>query len=34
MSRTAYDASGRAVEYGVHCYRPDRYSFEVTLVDK
>ena len=34
MSRTAYDASGRAVEYGLHCYRPDRYSFEVTLVDK
>jgi DNA-binding GntR family transcriptional regulator len=34
MSRTAYDASGRAVEYGVHCYRPDRYSFEVTLVDR
>ncbi|MCL9664830.1 GntR family transcriptional regulator [Curtobacterium albidum] len=34
MTRTAYDASGRAVEYGVHCYRPDRYSFEVTLVDK
>jgi DNA-binding GntR family transcriptional regulator len=34
MSRTAYDASGRAVEYGAHCYRPDRYSFEVTLVDK
>ncbi|MFZ7088355.1 GntR family transcriptional regulator [Curtobacterium sp. RRHDQ10] len=34
MSRTAYDASGRAVEVGYHCYRPDRYSFEVTLVDK
>ena len=34
MSRTAYDASGRAVEYGLHCYRPDRDSFEVTLVDK
>lgn len=34
MTRTAYDASGRAAEYGVHCYRPDRYSFEVTLVDK
>jgi len=34
MTRTAYVASGRAVEYGVHCYRPDRYSFEVTLVDK
>lgn len=34
MSRTAYDAAGRAVEYGVHCYRPDRYSFEMTLVDR
>lgn len=34
MSRTAYDASGRAVEVGYHCYRPDRYSFEITLVDK
>jgi DNA-binding GntR family transcriptional regulator len=34
MRRTAYDASGRAVEVGSHCYRPDRYSFEVTLVDK
>lgn len=32
--RTAYDNSGRAVEYGQHCYRPDLYSFEVTLVDK
>lgn len=34
MNRTAYDSSGRAVEYGSHCYRPDLYSFEVTLVDK
>jgi DNA-binding GntR family transcriptional regulator len=32
--RIAYDDSGRAVEYGEHCYRPDLYSFEVTLVDK
>ena len=34
MDRTAYDASGRAVEYGHHCYRPDLYSFETTLVEK
>jgi DNA-binding GntR family transcriptional regulator len=34
MDRTAYDNSGRAVEYGHHCYRPDLYSFEVTLVEK
>lgn len=34
MSRTAYDSSGRAVEFGQHCYRPDLYSFEVTLVDR
>jgi DNA-binding GntR family transcriptional regulator len=34
MSRTAFDNSGRAVEYGQHCYRPDLYSFEVTLVDR
>ena len=33
MDRTAYDASGRAAEYGHHCYRPDLYSFEITLVD-
>jgi DNA-binding GntR family transcriptional regulator len=32
--RVAYDNSGRAVEYGQHGYRPDLYSFEVTLVDK
>ncbi len=34
MSRTAFDSSGRAVEYGQHCYRPDLYSFEITLVDR
>ena len=34
MSRTLYDDSGRAVEYGIHSYRPDLYSFEVTLVEK
>ena len=34
MDRTAFDNSGRAVEYGQHCYRPDLYSFEVTLVEK
>ena len=34
MTRTAFDNSGAAVEYGQHCYRPDRYAFEVTLVDR
>lgn len=34
MDRTAYDNTGRAVEFGHHCYRPDLYSFEVTLVEK
>lgn len=34
MQRTAYDDAGRAVEFGVHAYRPDRYSFESTLVDR
>lgn len=34
MQRTAYADSARAVEYGDHCYRPERYSFEVTLVEK
>jgi len=32
--RIAYDDSGRAVELGLHCYRPDMYSFETTLVAK
>jgi DNA-binding GntR family transcriptional regulator len=34
MERTAFDASGRAVEYGHHCYRPDMYTFETRLVAK
>ncbi|MDR5699247.1 GntR family transcriptional regulator [Agromyces aerolatus] len=34
MSRTAFDNSGRAVEFGQHSYRSDLYSFEVTLVDR
>lgn len=34
MDRTAYDSSGRAVEFGHHCYRPDMHSFEVTLVER
>lgn len=33
MERTAYSNSGIPVEFGRHCYRPDRYSFEVTLVN-
>ena len=31
MTRTAWDAAGRAVEYGSHLYRASRYSFELTL---
>jgi DNA-binding GntR family transcriptional regulator len=34
MDRSAFDNSGRAVEFGHHCYRPDLYSFEITLVEK
>jgi DNA-binding GntR family transcriptional regulator len=31
MTRTAWDASGRAIEYGDHLYRASLYSFELTL---
>ncbi|PRX95429.1 GntR family transcriptional regulator [Allonocardiopsis opalescens] len=34
MTRTAFDDSGDAVEFGDHIYRSDSYSFEVTLVDQ
>jgi len=34
MSRTAFDNVGRAVEYGDHVYRADRYAVELTLVDR
>ena len=32
MERTAYDKAGRAVEFGQHCYSPELYAFEITLV--
>jgi DNA-binding GntR family transcriptional regulator len=31
MVRTAWDVSGRALEYGSHLYRASRYSFELNL---
>ena len=34
MERTAFDDSGRAVEYGNHSYRASRYYFDTTLVDR
>lgn len=34
MERRAYDNSGRAVEFGRHAYRPDLYTFELTLVER
>jgi DNA-binding GntR family transcriptional regulator len=34
MTRVAFDNAGRAVEFGSHCYRPDRYHFETTVVSK
>ncbi len=34
MDRTAFDDSGRAVEFGTHCYRAARYYFDTTLVDR
>jgi DNA-binding GntR family transcriptional regulator len=33
MDRTAYDDSGRAVEYGSHIYRASRYTLEVTVTE-
>jgi GntR family transcriptional regulator len=32
MQRTAYDDTGRAVEYGSHVYRASRYSFDFQLL--
>jgi DNA-binding GntR family transcriptional regulator len=34
MERTSYDDQGRPVEYGLHLYRPDRYAYQTTLVDR
>jgi len=31
MTRTAWDAGGRVLEYGSHLYRASRYSFELNL---
>jgi DNA-binding GntR family transcriptional regulator len=33
MSRMAFDASGRAVEFGDHCYRAEDYSIDI-MVDE
>ena len=34
MARTFFDQSGRPFELGSHSYRPDLYSFEMTVVEK
>ena len=34
MTRTGFDGTGRAIEFGRHCYRPDRYTFETTIVGR
>lgn len=31
MTRRAYDSAGTPVEFGDHCYRADRYRFDVTV---
>ncbi|HQZ00024.1 MAG TPA: GntR family transcriptional regulator [Propionicimonas sp.] len=31
MTRRAYDSAGTPVEFGDHCYRADRYKFDVTV---
>jgi DNA-binding GntR family transcriptional regulator len=31
MTRRAYDAAGRPVEFGDHCYRFDRHRFDLTV---
>ena len=33
MTRTAFDASGNAIEYGDHCYRASAYSIDL-MVDE
>lgn len=32
MERVAYDNAGHVFEFGTHCYRPDMYSFETSVV--
>jgi DNA-binding GntR family transcriptional regulator len=31
MTRRAYDAAGNPIEFGDHCYRYDRYLFDLTV---
>jgi GntR family transcriptional regulator len=31
MSRVAFDAAGKPVEFGDHCYRWDQYFFDITV---
>jgi DNA-binding GntR family transcriptional regulator len=33
VARIAYDANGRPIEYGAHCYPAESYWFEMMLVD-
>lgn len=33
MTRTAYDTSGRPIEYGCHCYPAESYWLEMMLVE-
>ena len=33
MARTAYDTSGRSIEYGCHCYPAESYWLEMMLVE-
>lgn len=33
MSRQAYDAEGRGVEFGMHCYRADQYAVDVMVYE-
>ena len=34
MDRVAFDQGGKPVEAGHHCYQPDLYSFQTTLVSR
>jgi GntR family transcriptional regulator len=34
MTRSAFDAGGRALEFGDHSYRSDSYSIEVMVVER
>jgi DNA-binding GntR family transcriptional regulator len=34
MQRISYDDSGRVAEFADHAYRPQIYSFEITLVNR